>query len=98
LKNNPKKELLKVAIWATGDLNGGTMSRQHGSKQINRFIKEIQRLGFNVENTRNKYRITPPSHLGTRVYFTHGTIKAIKPLCADFKKIYGIELDPKKFL
>jgi len=74
------------------------MTRRHGSKQINKFIREIQRLGFAVENTRNKYVITPPPHLGTRKYFTHGTTKAIKPLCADFRKIYGVELDPNRFL
>ena len=51
-----------------------------------------------MENTRNKYKITPPPHLGTRVYFTHGTTKAIKPLCADFKKLYNVDLDPKQFL
>jgi len=98
-KNNLlKNPICWVAICHFQWLPVGIMSRQHGSKQINRFIREIQRLGFNVETTRNKYRITPPPHLGTRVYFTHGTIKAIKPLCADFKKLYGVELDPKKFL
>jgi hypothetical protein len=51
------------------------------------FLKEIQWLGFNVEQLRNKYKITPPPHLGTRAYFTHGTPKAIKPLCADSKKL-----------
>jgi len=74
------------------------MARTHGSKQINRFIKEIQKLGFNVEVLRNKYKITPPAHLGTRPYFTHGTPKAIKPLCADFRKLYGVDLDASKFL
>lgn len=74
------------------------MARQHGTKQIRRFLAEIQKLGFRVENMNNKYRITPPRHLGTRVYFTHGTPKAIKPLCADFKKIYGVELNWQDFV
>lgn len=87
-----------VALGDLCRLNDPTMARTHGSKQINRFIKEIQRLGFRVETLRNKYKITPPAHLGTRAYFTHGTPKAIKPLCADFKKIYNVDLDPKQFL
>jgi len=74
------------------------MSRQHGTKQIRKFIAEIERLGFRVENLNNKFRITPPKHLGTRVYFTHGTKKAIKPLCADFRKIYGVELNWQDFI
>jgi hypothetical protein len=73
------------------------MARQHGSKQIKKFLTEIQRLGFNVENLNNRYRITPPKHLGNRIYFTHGTPKALKPLCADFQKIYGVELDWRQF-
>lgn len=74
------------------------MARQHGSKQITKFLKEIQKLGFNVETLRNKYKITPPPHLGSRAYFTHGTPKAIKPLCSDFKKLYGVELDWREFM
>jgi hypothetical protein len=74
------------------------MARTHGAKEIRRFLSEIQKLGFRVEQLHNKYKITPPRHLGTRVYFTHGTPKAIKPLCADFKKHYGVELDWQDFI
>jgi len=84
----PPRSLLTIRI----------MSRQHGTKQIRKFIAEIERLGFRVENLNNKFRITPPKHLGTRVYFTHGTKKAIKPLCADFRKIYGVELNWQDFI
>lgn len=73
-------------------------SRKHGSKQIQKFIKEIEHLGFTVINTKNKYRIYPPRNLNNRIYITHGGLKSIKPLCADFKKIYGVELNPKNFL
>jgi len=73
-------------------------SRVHGSKQIRRFIKEIEQIGFTVIVLKNKYKIYPPKHLGGRVYITHGTPKSIKPMCSEFKKIYGVTLDPKIFL
>jgi len=73
-------------------------SRVHGSKQIKRFIKEIEKIGFTVLVVKNKYKIYPPKNLGTRIYITHGTPKSIKPMCSEFKKIYGVELDPKIFL
>jgi len=73
------------------------MARQHGTKHIQRFIREIEKLGFKVTNVNNKYKMVPPSHLGTRVYVTHGTPKAIRPMCSDFKKIYGVDLDWRQF-
>ncbi|MFZ9715896.1 MAG: hypothetical protein ACO3CH_00365 [Ilumatobacteraceae bacterium] len=72
------------------------MARQHGSKVITRLFKELQRLGFTVIGTKNnKFRIHPPAHIGGPVYFTHGTPKAVKPIVADMKKIYGVEVSIK---
>jgi hypothetical protein len=65
------------------------MARVHGNKSIMKFVREIEKIGF---------KMYPPAHLGTRVYTTHGTPQSIKPLCADFEKIYGVVLDAKNFL
>jgi len=74
------------------------MARVHGNKSIMKFVREIEKIGFTVINKNNKFKMYPPAHLGTRVYTTHGTPMSIKPLCADFEKIYGIVLDAKNFL
>ena len=71
------------------------MARDHGSKEIRRLFKELERLGFIVENRKNAFKITPPANIGGRVYVTHGTPKAIKAIYSDFRKLYGVELDPK---
>lgn len=72
------------------------MARQHGTKAVTRLFKELQKLGFNVVTTRKgKYKIHPPAHIGGPVYFTHGTPQSIKPMVADIKKIYGVEVPVK---
>lgn len=69
------------------------MAATHGNKEVKRLFREIERLGFTVVRMKNNYRIYPPNKDG-RVYITHGTPKAIKAIYADFRKIYGVELDP----
>ena len=54
----------------------------------------MERLGFEVVHIKNVFKITPPKHIGGRTYATHGTPKAIKAIYSDFRKIYGVELDP----
>lgn len=69
------------------------MARTHGNKEFKALLKEIESIGFRVEFTRsNIYRLYPPANIGGRIYTTHGTPKAIKPIKADFRKIYGIDL------
>lgn len=71
------------------------MARNHGSKEVNQLLKEIQELGFRVERTKKLFKIYPPQSMGGRVYTTHGTPKSIKAIYSDFRKLYGVELDPK---
>lgn len=71
------------------------MARTHGNKEIKALFKELERLGFIVESKGNGFRILPPRGSGKPTYRTHGTPKAIKAIYSDFRKIYGVELDPK---
>lgn len=69
------------------------MARTHGNKEFSLLVREIERIGFKVEKTKSGvYRMYPPKEIGGRVYITHGTPKAIKPIKAEFRKIYGINL------
>jgi hypothetical protein len=69
------------------------MARTHGSKEMNNLLKDIKKAGFTVERLKNGvFIITPPSHIKAPSYKTHGTLKAIKPIKADFRKMYGVEL------
>lgn len=69
------------------------MARIHGNKEFSALLREIEKVGFRVEKTKSGiYRIYPPKNIGGRVYTTHGTPKAIKPIKAEFRKIYGIDL------
>lgn len=69
------------------------MARTHGNKEFKALLKKIEEIGFRVEFTKsNIYRLYPPPNIGGRIYTTHGTPKAIKPIKADFRKIYGIDL------
>ena len=70
------------------------MARTHGTKEIKRLFRQMERLGFEVIQVKNVFKITPPPTIGGRVYTTHGTPKAIKAIYSDFRKIYGVELDP----
>jgi len=71
------------------------MARQHGSKVVRRLFKELARMGFVVVQKNNKFQIHPPRHIPGPVYFTHGTPKSVKPIVADIKKIYGVEVPVK---
>lgn len=65
----------------------------HGNKIVKKLFKQIEQLGFTIIHRKNTYVITPPKHITGRVYYTHGTIQCVKPLKADFKKLYNVELD-----
>jgi acetolactate synthase regulatory subunit len=69
------------------------MATNHGNKEVKRLFREIEKLGFTVVHMKNNYKIYPPNKDG-RVYITHGTPKAVKAIYADFRKLYGVELDP----
>lgn len=71
------------------------MARDHGSKEVKQLLREIENIGFRVEQKKGVFRIYPPASIGGRMYITHGTPKSIKAIYSDFRKIYGIELDPK---
>ena len=71
------------------------MARQHGSKEVTALFRELERLGFVVEHRKNTFKITPPKQIGGRIYLTHGTPKSVKAIYSDFRKLYGIELDPR---
>lgn len=67
--------------------------RNHGIKEFNAFLREIEAIGFRVEQTKKGvYKMYPPKEISERVYMTHGTPKAIKAIKAQFRKLYGIEL------
>ena len=69
------------------------MARTHGNKEFSSVVREIERIGFRVEQTkRGVYKIYPPLSIGGRIYMTHGTPKAMKAIKSEFRKIYGIEL------
>jgi hypothetical protein len=72
------------------------MARTHGTAEIKKLFRELQRLGFKVENMKNSFVIFPPASMADKPkYKTHGTPKAIKAIYSDFRRIYGVELDPK---
>jgi hypothetical protein len=70
------------------------MARTHGTKEVRQLFKEMEKLGFRVEKAKNVFRIYPPKEIAGRIYTTHGTPKAVRAICADFRKLYGVELDP----
>lgn len=72
---------------------GPKMARTHGNKEFSALLREIEKIGFKVEITKaGVYKLYPPKSIGGRVYITHGTPKAIKPIKSEFRKIYGIDL------
>ncbi len=72
---------------------GSEMARTHGNKEFSALLREIEKIGFRVEITKSGvYKLYPPKNIGGRVYTTHGTPKAIKPIKSEFRKIYGIDL------
>lgn len=67
--------------------------RSHGTAELKKLFKQMEKHGFIIEKTKNGvFIIKPPAHLKAPLYKTHGTAKAIKPIRADFRKMYGIEL------
>lgn len=67
--------------------------RNHGIKEFNAVLREVEAIGFRVEKTKKGvYKMYPPREIGERVYMTHGTPKSLKAIKAQFRKIYGIEL------
>ena len=69
------------------------MAGQHDHPTIRKFFRELQRLGFIVEQKKNGFKIHPPVSMGGPVYHTHGTLKAYKALRAYYRKTYGIKVD-----
>jgi len=67
--------------------------KNHGIKEMNAIIREVESIGFRVEQTkRGVYKLYPPESIGGRVYMTHGTPKSIKAIKSQFRKLYGVEL------
>jgi hypothetical protein len=67
--------------------------KTHGTTELKKLFKQMEKHGFIIERSRNGvFFITPPPHIKAPLYKTHGTAKAIKPIRADFRKMYGIEL------
>lgn len=72
------------------------MTTKHESKDVKRLFKKLEILGFTITRRGNTFVITPPLNLGTKRYITHATDKSIKAIYTTFRKMYGIELDPKR--
>lgn len=71
----------------------GLAVKNHGIKEMNAIIREVEAIGFRVEQTkRGVYKLYPPEKIGGRVYMTHGTPRSIKAIKNEFRKLYGIEL------
>jgi hypothetical protein len=69
------------------------MARIHGNKEFSSLLREIEKIGFRVEQSKaGVYKLYPPSNIGGRIYTTHGTPKAIKAIKSEFRKLYGIDL------
>lgn len=69
------------------------MAGQHDHPLIRKLFRDLQRLGFRVEQKKNGFKIHPPTELGGPTYHTHGTLKAHKALRAYYRKTYGIKLE-----
>lgn len=65
----------------------------HAHKAIKRLFKQIEAKGFEIIRRKNSYVIYPPKEIGGQPYYTHGTLKAVKPIVKQFKKLYGVDLD-----
>lgn len=73
------------------------MARTHGNKEFSSLLREIEKLGFRVEMTKRAvYKIYPPEHIGGPMYITHGTPMAVKAVINEFRKLYGVDLKPRK--
>lgn len=69
------------------------MPRQHQSKAIKDVFKELQRLGFVINQKKSgTYSIVPPSTIVGPIYTTHGTESALHPMRRDFKRLYNVHL------
>jgi hypothetical protein len=64
----------------------------HSHKQVKRLFKQLESLGFEIVARKTGFVIYPPKEIGGQPYYTHGTVKAIKPIVKQFKKIYGVDL------
>ena len=70
------------------------MPRQHQSKSMKLVLKELERLGFNVQHKKSgSYTIIPPSTIDGPAYNTHGTESALHPMRRDFKRLYGVHIN-----
>ena len=69
------------------------MAKNHGIKEFNALLREVEAIGFRVERTkRGVFKLYPPASIGGRMYITHGTPKSLKAIKNEFSKLYGITL------
>jgi len=69
------------------------MPRQHQSKAIKEVFRELERLGFVINQKKSgTYSIVPPSTINGPIYTTHGTESALHPIRRDFKRLYNVQL------
>jgi hypothetical protein len=69
-----------------------TMSYKHNCPDIKRLFKNLKMKGFTVERRNNGIKIIPPTSVGTKPYFTHGTSSAYHNLRRDFASMYRIDI------
>jgi len=70
------------------------MPKQHQSKAMKQVMREIERLGFTVNQKKSgSFIIIPPSGVDGPIYNTHGTESAIHPIKRDFKRLYNVVLN-----
>lgn len=68
------------------------MPQQHNPKVMKKLFKELERLGFEVEQKKNgAYVIIPPDKTKPK-YMTHATESSFHPIRRDFRKIYNIDI------
>jgi hypothetical protein len=69
------------------------MPRQHQSTKMKSILRELDRLGFQVDRSKSGvYKIVPPPTIQGPLYTTHGTESAIHPMRRDFKRLYNVTL------
>jgi len=69
------------------------MPRQHQSGKMRDVLKELKRLGFQIERNKNgTFKIIPPPQIKGPVYTTHATESAYHPMRRDFKRMYNVTI------
>jgi hypothetical protein len=69
------------------------MPKQHQSGKMRDVMKELKRLGFQIQRNKNgSFKIIPPTTIQGPVYVTHATESAYHPMRRDFKKMYNVNI------